>query len=1310
MRKTLLAFITAFALGIDVQLRGATLLDDASAGLRLRGSRSLRLHALLTALLLALGGVLVVPVAASAAEGDVGFEGPSHSGTGTPTGTKRATSSLWFNDGLWWGNLWDTASSDFHIFRFNAATSSWVNTGVVTDKRASTHHDVLWDGTTLYVVSYRFVADNLPAEPNFPTTMRSYSYNSSTKTYSLLSSTNINNYKVETLTIDKDSTGRVWATWQQGNKIYLNVTGTDGTTWGTPFPHPASLSNVSVDDTSAVIAFGPGKMGLMWSREVGDATDGMYWSDHVDGASNTDWSAPVAAVSGPASGDDHMNLKWLDSSGGRVFAAVKTSFTAAPQPLIQLLALNGTTWSAHTIATVSECPNRVIVLIDESTQRLRTFATYPKPNGTTNAGVCSNSGGAIYEKSSPLDNINFTTATKTARIVDADQYVHNVTSTKQNLNSAARGTANSGLLVLADVNATSRYWHFYDRAPVASFTATPTSGTAPLDVAFTDTSTDSPTSWSWAFGDGDTSTAQNPAHTYTAAGTYTATLTATNGTGSSSTTSTITVSPAPPPVAPTLDAPSVVNVANVDAVPVSGTARARPADTVSVTASDGAGNAVSGTATASSTGAWSLPTLNLTSLNDGTVTLTATATDTAGNVSPATTATVPKDTVPPAAPTLDAPSVVNVANVDAVPVSGTAEAGATVSLNVTDTDAVHTLTATATADGTGYWSLLALNLSSLNDGTVTLTATATDTAGNVSPATTAMVPKDTVPPAAPTLDAPSVVNVANVDAVPVSGTAGDAGTVSVTASDSAGHTVSGTATASSTGAWSLPTLNLSSLNDGTVTLTATATATDTAGNVSPATTATVPKDTAPPAAPTLDAPSVVNVANVDAVPVSGTAGDADTMSVTASDSAGHTVSGPATASSTGAWSLPTLNLSSLNDGTVTLTATATDTAGNVSPATTATVPKDTAPPAAPTLTAPATVTAATATSVTVSGSAEAGTTVTLNVTDANAVHTVTATATADGTGNWSMTALNLTSLSDGQLTYTATATDTSGNTGASAAQTGTKKTTATAPQFTSVPSQITGDTVTAVPFAGTSDPGAAVALTATDSGNHSLTATATANGSGNWSAMMNLSTLNSGPVTFSAQATDTYGNISTVTTATSRIGPRVVSVTLQNGGTAGKADTNDKVVVAFNEPMSPSSFCNTWTSTTGPWTQSSNSVSVLISRNTSAPNDTLTLSTGCTTNNFGTVNLGAHYTTSTGGNLTFKGTSTLPRSSVSLSADGKTLTITLGALKSGTRATGVPAGTPTYQGTTSGQLGIATDTSGVPLGRNPSGSGTASRF
>jgi len=68
-------------------------------------------------------------------------------------------------------------------------------------------------------------------------------------------------------------------------------------------------------------------------------------------------------------------------------------------------------------------------------------------------------------------------------------------------------------------------------APVANFSGTPTSGTAPLSVSFTDSSTNTPTSWSWNFGDSTTSTAQNPSHSY-AAGTYTVTLTATNAYGS----------------------------------------------------------------------------------------------------------------------------------------------------------------------------------------------------------------------------------------------------------------------------------------------------------------------------------------------------------------------------------------------------------------------------------------------------------------------------------------------------------------------------------------------------------------------------------------------------------------------------------------------------------------------------------------------------------------------------------------------------------------------------------------------------------
>jgi uncharacterized protein (TIGR02145 family) len=68
--------------------------------------------------------------------------------------------------------------------------------------------------------------------------------------------------------------------------------------------------------------------------------------------------------------------------------------------------------------------------------------------------------------------------------------------------------------------------------PVANFTATPTSGTAPLTVNFTDQSANSPTSWQWNFGDGGTSTQQNPSHTYNKGGTYSVSLIVTNEYGS----------------------------------------------------------------------------------------------------------------------------------------------------------------------------------------------------------------------------------------------------------------------------------------------------------------------------------------------------------------------------------------------------------------------------------------------------------------------------------------------------------------------------------------------------------------------------------------------------------------------------------------------------------------------------------------------------------------------------------------------------------------------------------------------------------
>jgi PGF-pre-PGF domain-containing protein len=72
--------------------------------------------------------------------------------------------------------------------------------------------------------------------------------------------------------------------------------------------------------------------------------------------------------------------------------------------------------------------------------------------------------------------------------------------------------------------------------PTAAFTGSPTTGTAPLDVTFTDhSSVLSGTRWNWSFGDGtwfNATASSNPLHLYSSAGSYTISLTVTNSSGS----------------------------------------------------------------------------------------------------------------------------------------------------------------------------------------------------------------------------------------------------------------------------------------------------------------------------------------------------------------------------------------------------------------------------------------------------------------------------------------------------------------------------------------------------------------------------------------------------------------------------------------------------------------------------------------------------------------------------------------------------------------------------------------------------------
>lgn len=147
----------------------------------------------------------------------------------------------------------------------------------------------------------------------------------------------------------------------------------------------------------------------------------------------------------------------------------------------------------------------------------------PGPNLDVEARLLDGAGNTIA-LSNPLDTLG---ASLNASLTGGGYYLRVDGVGKGDL---ATGYSDYGSL--GQYRITGSYADTGAAAPVASFTATPTSGTAPLAVSFdaslSSDSDGSISSYAWNFGDGATASGVGATHSYTSAGTFTSTLTVTD--------------------------------------------------------------------------------------------------------------------------------------------------------------------------------------------------------------------------------------------------------------------------------------------------------------------------------------------------------------------------------------------------------------------------------------------------------------------------------------------------------------------------------------------------------------------------------------------------------------------------------------------------------------------------------------------------------------------------------------------------------------------------------------------------------------
>ncbi|MCO7356713.1 Ig-like domain-containing protein [Enterobacter hormaechei] len=361
---------------------------------------------------------------------------------------------------------------------------------------------------------------------------------------------------------------------------------------------------------------------------------------------------------------------------------------------------------------------------------------------------------------------------------------------------------------------------------------------------------------------------------------------------------------------------------------ISGTSTAEAGQTLTVSL-----NGKDYTTTVSANGSWALnvPAADLAGLTDGSVTVTASVSDKAGN--PASVDhTLTVDVTVPAVTihTVAGDDVINVAEHNQAQIISGSATGAAAGDTVTVT--IGGQSYTTVLDAAGNWSVgvPANVISGLSDGSVTVTASVTDAAGNTGSGTH-NVTVDTGLPSV-SFNAISDDNVLNAvekgQDLSVNGTSANLAEGTVVTVTLNGKNYSATTAADGTWSLTVPAADLSGLGEASYTLSATAT--NGVGN-SISTTANLLVDTALPTVTinTVAGDNVINAAEVAAgQTITGKVANADIGNTVTVNIGGNTYTATVQSDLTWSVNVPESVLTALGNGDLTVSATVTNDHGN----------------------------------------------------------------------------------------------------------------------------------------------------------------------------------------------------------------------------------------------------------------------------------------------------------------------------------------------------------------------------------------------